>query len=429
MRWSERKNVFFLKIQSGNFYQLWFLIYRRLKINFLMKPIGVLIAILVIPLVYALKPFIKINFYSIPTGRLGHLLLQPEIYLRQKKISINTKKSFDIFFTSRSMQGGVVANKQVLKMLKRNILVLDSYFSSFMFYSAEWLILYTDLIAELPHLETVEAESIYKKVDSSYEFTEDEVKFGNLKLEAMGINPDKDWFAVILARDSSYLDKTYPHHDWGYHDWRNADINSYIEATKFIISKGGYVIRMGSVVNKDMDFLDSHYIDYAKKHWDDFMDVFLVSRCKFLLGSNSGLSDMAVAFDKPRAIVNTIPLGHIPYGRNDIYIPKKYYDSSKSRFKTLKSVLKNNEDIIFDQELFLKGEYQCIDNTPEEILELTREMINKLDNSFFLSEIQKNLLNEYIELFNKNNSGYQIQNKIGMNFLEKNEDWIFNRIQ
>ena len=56
-------------------------------------------------------------------------------------------------------------------------------------------------------------------------------------------------------------------------------------------------------------------------------------------------------------------------------------------------------------------------------------MINKLDNSFFLSEIQKNLLNEYIELFNKNNSGYQIQNKIGMNFLEKNEDWIFNRIQ
>ena len=158
MRWSERKNVFFLKIQSGNFYQLWFLIYRRLKINFLMKPIGVLIAILVIPLVYALKPFIKINFYSIPTGRLGHLLLQPEIYLRQKKISINTKKSFDIFFTSRSMQGGVVANKQVLKMLKRNILVLDSYFSSFMFYSAEWLILYTDLIAELPHLETVEAE-------------------------------------------------------------------------------------------------------------------------------------------------------------------------------------------------------------------------------------------------------------------------------
>ena len=106
------------------------------------------------------------------------------------------------------------------------------------------------------------------------------------------------------------------------------------------------------------EFVENKYIDYAKNYWDDFMDVFLASRCKFLLGTNSGLSDLAVAFDKPRAIVNVIPLGCIPYGRNDIYINKKFYDDKSLQFKTVKSVLKNNQDSIFDQESFLENKYK-----------------------------------------------------------------------
>ena len=215
--------------------------------------------------------------------------------------------------------------------------------------------------------------------------------------------------------------------DWGYHDWRNADINSYKDAVKFIISKGGYVIRMGSEVNNDLDFSSSYYIDYSREFWDDFMDVFLVSKCKFLLGTNSGFSDLAVAFDRPRAIVNAIPLGHTPYGRNDIYIPKKFFDPQNAKFKTLRHVLLNNEDLIFDQESFLENKYTCIDNSPKEILELTKEMMSKLDNNFSMTINQEKLLDDYFSLFNDYNSGYGIRNPIGINFLEKNESWIFDR--
>ena len=427
MNWKERRILFISKLNAGNFKQLKFLILRRLKINFLMKPIGIPIGLLTILVIYFIRPLLKINFYSIPSGRLGHLLLQPEIYLRNKKNKSSSKHSIDIFFTSKAMNGGIVANRQILKMLKRKLIILDSYFFSWIYFSSEWILLYTDIICELPHVETVEAEALYKKVDSSYVFTKDEITFGNSRLEAMGINPDLDWFTVIFARDSSYLNNTYPLHDWGYHDWRNADINSYIEATKFIINKGGYVIRMGSEVNKDMDFVDSNYVDYSRMHRSDFLDVFLVSRCRFLLGTNSGFSDLAVALDKPRAIVNAIPLGHVPYGRNDIYISKKFFDPNSSKYKSLKSVLANNQDLIFDQESFLENKFKCIDNSPDEILELTKEMISKLDNNFSMTSNQKKLLNEYFSLFNKGNSGYGIQNSIGLKFLENNETWIFNR--
>ena len=426
--WKERKDIVLLKLKSRQYYQLWYLIKNRLKINLIMKPIGVPIAILIVPIIYAIRPFLRINFLSIPTGRLGHLLLQPEIYMRKKKISTLSQRYLDVFFTSRAMHGNVIANKQVLKMLKRNILILDSYILSWLYFSVvEWLLLYTDIVVELTHIETAKAESLYKKIDSSFSFTDSEVEKGNTKLKTMGINPEKDWFVLIFARDSAYLSKTYPQYDWGYHDWRNTDINSYKEAVKYIIDKGGYVLRMGSVVKKKMDFSHTHYIDYARNYWDDFMDVFLVSRCKFLLGTNSGFSDMAVAFDKPRAIVNSIPLGHIPYGRNDIYIPKKYMHKSTLNFMSLKTVLENNQDVIFDQEAYLGNEYEYIDNSPKEILELTIEMMSKLDNSFFLSDAQQNLLNEYMDLFDKENSGYGIKNPIGINFLESNEDWIFNR--
>lgn len=427
MNWKDRKKIFFSKLHSGNFNQLWFLIFRRIRINFLMKPIGIPISVIAVILIYAIRPFRRINLYSIPSGRLGHLLLQPEFYLRKKKSSPGSIRTLDIFFTSRAMNSGVIANSQVLKMLKRKLIIFDSYFSSWIYYSAEWILLRTKIICELPHVETVEAESLYKTVDSSYKFTEDEVAFGNSKLKAMGIEPNKDWFVIIFARDSAYLDKTYPLHDWGYHDWRNADINSYIEAVKFVINRGGYVIRMGSEVKRDLNFSNKRYIDYSKDYRSDFMDVFLVSRCKFLLGTNSGFSDLAVAFDKPRAIVNAIPLGHIPYGRNDIYIPKKFLDTQNSTYKTLSSALLNSEDLMFDQESFLKNKYTCVDNTPREILEITKEMICKLDNNFSMTSNQEKLLDDYFSLFNAYNSGYAIRNPIGINFLEKNESWIFDR--
>ena len=97
--WKERKDIVLLKLKSRQYYQLWYLIKNRLKINLIMKPIGVPIAILIVPIIYAIRPFLRINFLSIPTGRLGHLLLQPEIYIREKKISTPSQRCLDIFFT------------------------------------------------------------------------------------------------------------------------------------------------------------------------------------------------------------------------------------------------------------------------------------------------------------------------------------------
>ncbi len=425
MNWNERKNYLLFKLKNGQYKQLWYLVKRRIIFSLIMKPIGIPIAILVIPSIYILRPVIRINLFSIPTGRLGHLALEPEMYLRRKKLTNKSKRSFDIFFTSRSRQGGVIANKQILKMLKRNMVIFDSYLASWIFYSMEWLLLHTDIKGELPHDENVETDSILKKVDSTFLFVKSEIEKGNAELQSMGIDPEKDWFVLIFARDNAYLSKTYPDCDWGYHDWRNADINTYIEAVKYILDQGGYVLRMGSVINADMDFSHPRYIDYARKYRNDFMDIFLVSRCKFLLGTNAGLADVAIVFDKPRAIVNVIPLGYVPHGRDNVYIPKKYMNHSSKKYLPLKFVLETHRDTIFDQESFLGEDYSCVDNSTEDILEITMELMSRLNGKFFLSNKQKNLMRKYKDLFSQGNMSYDMENPIGMNFLEKNKDWIF----
>jgi len=243
----------------------------------------------------------------------------------------------------------------------------------------------------------------------------------------MGIDLDKDWFVVIYARDEAYLNETQPHElpgGWDYHSHRNADINSYHLAIQYILDQGGFVIRTGYKVKNKLDFIHPRVIDYANLYRNDFMDIFLPAHCKFLLGAAGGASDLAVVFNKPRLSVNWQIGGTAPFGKNNLYLPKKARDQKNGEYVPLGKLLIEGKDAnhpFAHTNRIKELGYTLEDNTPEEILDVTKEMFQRLDGNWNPSEKEKQLQQRYRDLFPPDHFYDSIKTPVGSKFLLKYE--------
>ena len=258
------------------------------------------------------------------------------------------------------------------------------------------------------------------------EFTPAEkIKGRRFLMEKMGINQDKNWFVCLFARDITYL-KTYSDVDASAHDFRNSDIDTYIKAVQYIIDKGGYVVRMGSVVNKPMSFKHEKFIDYSITCRDDFMDIYLPAHCKFFLGNHSGMTDISTIFHVPRVIVNLAVVGQPPLGKNDIFIPKKVRSIKSRQFINIKNLLQQTCDqsvpFLRDGHKFWEMGYEYVDNTEDDIQKAAKEMYERIEGSFVQSASDKERLQKYYDAIPENHWAKQVKTPIGRDFLEENSE-------
>jgi hypothetical protein len=101
-------------------------------------------------------------------------------------------------------------------------------------------------------------------------------------LQKAGV-PRGAWFVAWHVRDIRWKGLTA-----GLQAIRNADTASYLQAIGEITRRGGFVIRMGDGETAPLPPL-ANVIDY--RHGDthaDWMDIFLLARSRFVLGSASG---------------------------------------------------------------------------------------------------------------------------------------------
>ena len=147
------------------------------------------------------------------------------------------------------------------------------------------------------------------------------------RLKDLGVSPD-DWFVCVHARESGYHGEIDPRRENGGRpsggDYRNVNIRDYFPAIDYLTSKGGFVIRMGDPTMTRVKDIDG-VIDYPfTKHKSMPMDLFLVSRCRFVLGSSSGFgTTFAPAFGSPLLVANEsiapVSTVQLPYDNNSFY--------------------------------------------------------------------------------------------------------------
>jgi putative glycosyltransferase (TIGR04372 family) len=119
--------------------------------------------------------------------------------------------------------------------------------------------------------------------------------------EASGMKPD-DWYVCLHTRDGAH----YSEVDGTGQTHRNSPIESYLDAVRAITGRGGWVIKLGGPHSPRLPSLD-RAIDYARSDFrSEQMDICLIRNATAFIGTTSGLTNVAISFGVPSALVNCI---------------------------------------------------------------------------------------------------------------------------
>jgi putative glycosyltransferase (TIGR04372 family) len=391
---------------------------RRAIIYVVFRFLGRLCALPTILTLYILKPFFWLKLGNLHASRLGHLSLNTDLFLRRRQLGIYPD-GFHYFFFSNPYK---LANRQLLTMFKRVLNIYESRILSLMFSGMEPLLKRTPFYQGLP----MDSNEYYEfnSAKSSLYFTPDEIDKGRKLLKLMNMDFDKEEYVCIFARDESYMKQHLPYRDMSYHDSRNTDINNLIEASKYLIEKGFTIIRVGSVVNKPINFSHKKMIDYPySEHQSEFLDIFIMAHCKFIVSlAPSGCTDISTIFDKPMLIVDFSDYGVAPLKKTSLYTLKKYKFRNSNNYLRFEDGLKLGYFWYNLPEFDLEAE----EINSQDILEATKEMLDRLEGKFNYSPESEKLINAYYKLIEELDfRGSSMKTPIAINWLTKNQDLFF----
>jgi putative glycosyltransferase (TIGR04372 family) len=197
---------------------------------------------------------------------------------------------------------------------------------------------------------------------------------------------------------------------------RDASLENYIPAMRYVIENGGYVVRLGDASLPPLPAMD-RVIDLAYR--DDYspeLDIAFVAKSRFSVCVNSGPAYVAGLFDRPALMTNWPNLGNIPWYRKYRLLPRhahwiktgqelSLFDRCGPEFGHSESHLGTEpKGVIFSE------------NTAEEILEAVKEMFND-EEEVTVSNNQKIAM----EIFQRNGLHPII---VDDNFLKNTPDFL-----
>lgn len=372
-----------------------------------------------IGLLHLVRPFRLIKIGYIHADRIGHFTTNTEVFLRRLQLG-------RLPAAMRLFVAPVACNAQLMTMYKRCLPILESAFLSKAFRICE------PRFSKSPFYEPITTKSNeYEEFGggrASLAFTPAEEERGRAALARLGIGP-KDWFVCFHARDSAYLSGSTPGKDWSYHDYRDCDVENFLDAAAYVAGLGGFAVRMGASVSKPLrPGLHPRIIDYAVKHRDEFLDLYLVAKARFFIGSDTGLAQAATAFDVPIVNTNVPRIEWAAFRPQDIFIHKRLVDERLGRPLTFPEILARGHGFLTKTSHLVENKLRLIENSAEDILDATREMQERLSGTFQESAEDRERQRRYRALFVPGTVCHAHQSRIGRDFLRKHADIIFGEV-
>ena len=126
-------------------------------------------------------------------------------------------------------------------------------------------------------------------------------------------------------------------------------------------------------------------VDYVHSNvQSDWMDLFLSANCRFMLSAGSGALLLPTVFGRPVAAANFTPQGNAPMSRHDLFIPKMHWFIREERFVGLRDVFSSPLRDTFRDRVHDQIAIGIVHNTPRQIEELTREMLDRIGGTSIL---------------------------------------------
>lgn len=267
-------------------------------------------------------------------------------------------------------------------------------------------------------------------------FSATEDCYGRKQLSAMGL--DKP-YVCFFARSQKYLNTIYQKETIHPNDFcRNYSIQVFKEMVEQLHNRETRSVRMGYLVEEKVEWPGC--IDYANKFRKEILDFYVISKCKFFVVGYSGIMNIAVMFNIPLAIINAHLITYTGdttaylCKERDLIVFKKLRHRVDNHYLTLREILRIEEMLPNQYErmqYLLDNDYEFIENTAEEIWEITKEMIIRCDTgSEMISPIDQTLRDRYWEIIMKSvhkegRKGIWYPEAMpGKAFLRKNQWWL-----
>lgn len=354
-------------------------------------------------------------------GRIGHMCAEVDAYLKERELGL-IPKGRPVLLAQRSRSG----NPALLDIFKNHLTVWDKRWQKLLF---GWMIKFDAVCCPLgrPVVGFGEAARYYQinqlwgdrppAITLPHEIEQK----GRALLADMGVPADA-WFVCVHAREGGYSPQ-----DESSHAHRNADIATYRLAIKAITDRGGWVVRVGDPTMRPLPEMDQ-VVDYALSPLKaDWMDLWLCANNRFLLGTSSGLIMAATMFHKPCVLVNMAPHGSsYGPGPNDVAIPKLLLDGEGNPMP-FPEIFAQNLSVQRYAEVFEQRGVAFQNNSPEEILAITEEMLARLEGGFEVTADDEDLQRQYRDLLSPSDYAFGACSRIGRDWLRAHRDLLVNR--
>ena len=249
------------------------------------------------------------------------------------------------------------------------------------------------------------------------EITDDHMKIGDKFISKIFDNKKK-WFCTLHVREPGFRFNDDLWLDTG----RNAEIKNYKKGIAYIAKQKGFTIRIGQKENKKVNF--KNYFDYGRsKYKSDFLDIYLISKAKFHIGTSSGLSFIPLIFGKNKNIYTNLSQPFFIHLPGSIGIPKLLKSLSSNSYQKLSTYDQIDPPLLFSgNENFKNLNLKLEENSPEDIYDIIKEFLNAFEKKEWYKIISKRKT-----FLIKGNNNIFCQNKIPMpkTFIKKYKNLMY----
>jgi putative glycosyltransferase (TIGR04372 family) len=164
-------------------------------------------------------------------------------------------------------------------------------------------------------------------------------------------------------------------------------------------------------------------LDYATLDWrDDVLDVFLMARPRFFLGTNSGPAWVAGSFGVPALLTNWTPIGVQSHYANSVTVPHLLWSNDMRRRLTFAEQLA--EPFGFTESFRRLGQLGIapIANSSDEIAEAVKEMMSRTGGTWPPDADDAKRQQRFRELQKRSNADGR--SSIGRAFLRAHADLL-----
>jgi putative glycosyltransferase (TIGR04372 family) len=377
-------------------------------------------------LIILVYPFYKIKIFEIESRLIGHFSHPVEIFLCEIDQGIHNKEREIYLWVPNKL----ISNNFLLKKWKEVMVIVPEFIFYPIFYFFKYFNLSHFLIPyrhwSTHHkalIQAVDLHNVLVKSRPKIILKPHEINQGKVFLKKQNFS-ENDKFVCFFARDPYY----HPNIKNGLYknSLRDSSILTQIPAMEHLSKNKYKIFRVGSTFGEKLPFINDKVIDYAHSNFkSDFLDIFLLMQCEFMVSTGSGIDSVPLLNRKKVLLVNySHPLETIDNFFYPLFITKKYKSLPSGDLIPYSQVFEKKLYLIQNISELERNGYRLVDNSELEILEAVVDMEKHINNDYHqtndLKYLRKKFSDIYFRFFN-----YRIKN-INMceSFIIRNQSLI-----